>query len=172
MNPNKKNKGFTLVELIVVIAVLLILAVLAVVAFQGITQAAAQAAAQADARSLAQTLNTFNSLASPDEGTGSGATNRQIRKMSHIAGRTSANTGIVNLGVSPNGGGTVADTDPVHGYLSSDLTIAFGNEGELWRAMDNIENTGEEDSGADKGPAVWTITSTLTLTNPTSVPTD
>ena len=58
----KKKKGFTLVELIVVVSVLLILAVLAVVAYSNITDSARQAALRSDASTLAGALNNYNAM--------------------------------------------------------------------------------------------------------------
>lgn len=63
----KSNKGFTLVELIVVIAILMILAVVGVMSFGGIMDSANEANERADARNLAQQLNMFNA-AVPESG--------------------------------------------------------------------------------------------------------
>ena len=60
---NKRKKGFTLVELIVVIAILALLAVGAVFAFNGIQRNAQRATFSADATALARALNNYNSLA-------------------------------------------------------------------------------------------------------------
>lgn len=60
---NKKSKGFTLVELIVVIGVLAILAVAAVVGFQGIQANARRATLSAEANMTASVLNNFNAVA-------------------------------------------------------------------------------------------------------------
>jgi len=59
----KSNKGFTLVELIVVIAILAVLAVGAVLAYQNIAAQATQAALRADAISVAKALNLYNGFA-------------------------------------------------------------------------------------------------------------
>ena len=56
----KKNKGFTLVELIVVIGILALLAVLGFVAFSNINAHAARNAVRADVATLASQLNTYN----------------------------------------------------------------------------------------------------------------
>ena len=58
----KRNKGFTLIELIVVIGILLVLAVLAAVAMTGLADQAQQAARRSDATTVAQQLNLYNSL--------------------------------------------------------------------------------------------------------------
>jgi prepilin-type N-terminal cleavage/methylation domain-containing protein len=63
---NKKRKGFSLVELIVVISIMLVLSVLAVVAFTNISDSAREAAERADANAVARSLNTFNTLAIAD----------------------------------------------------------------------------------------------------------
>jgi prepilin-type N-terminal cleavage/methylation domain-containing protein len=63
MSVKKTNKGFTMVELIVVIAVLLILAVIAVVVFSGIIENARRATIISDANTIARNLNTANSIA-------------------------------------------------------------------------------------------------------------
>jgi prepilin-type N-terminal cleavage/methylation domain-containing protein len=60
---NKKRKGFTLVELIVVIGILLVLSVLAILALSNISDAARRSANSADANTLARALNTYNSVA-------------------------------------------------------------------------------------------------------------
>jgi len=59
----KSNKGFTLVELIVVIAILLLLSTLAVNAFSGIMDQARIAQDRQAAAVVASALNTFNSIA-------------------------------------------------------------------------------------------------------------
>ncbi|MCL2665952.1 MAG: type II secretion system GspH family protein [Defluviitaleaceae bacterium] len=59
----KRNKGFSLVELIVVISIMLVLSVLAVVAFSQIADSARLAAERSDASAVARSLNTFNALA-------------------------------------------------------------------------------------------------------------
>lgn len=58
---NKKRKGFTLVELIVVMAVLLVLSVLAVLAYSNIQENFRDAARSSDAMAVARSLNTYNS---------------------------------------------------------------------------------------------------------------
>lgn len=65
-NP-RHNKGFTLVELIVVIGILLILSSIAVVSFGNIMENARNAARHADAARLASALNQFNALAATPE---------------------------------------------------------------------------------------------------------
>ena len=62
LNPNRKkrNKGFTLIELIVVIGILLILSAIAVVSFGNIMESARKATRHADATVLMHTLNRFN----------------------------------------------------------------------------------------------------------------
>ena len=62
----KKNKGFTLVELMVVLTILLILSTLAVVTFGGVMDSARESAQMADAGILVRQINTFNSLARPE----------------------------------------------------------------------------------------------------------
>ena len=59
----KSNKGFTLVELIVVIAILVLLSTLAVNAFSGIMEQARIAQDRQAAAVVASSLNTFNSIA-------------------------------------------------------------------------------------------------------------
>jgi prepilin-type N-terminal cleavage/methylation domain-containing protein len=59
---NKKSKGFSLVELMIVVTVMLILGAGAVIAFSNVTANAARAADRAAAVTLASTLNTFNGL--------------------------------------------------------------------------------------------------------------
>jgi len=59
----KLNRGFTLVELIVVIAVLALLAVGAVIAFQGIQTNARRSILSADTNSLVTALNAANATA-------------------------------------------------------------------------------------------------------------
>ncbi|MDR2166518.1 MAG: type II secretion system GspH family protein [Clostridiales bacterium] len=63
MKNSKRNKGFTLVELIVVIAVLMVLTVLAVLAVNNITEAARRAAISTDANTIARQLRAINGLA-------------------------------------------------------------------------------------------------------------
>ncbi len=60
---NKKRKGFTLVELIVVIAILLILAVAAVGAYSGFELQARKASLKSDASAVVTALNDLNSFA-------------------------------------------------------------------------------------------------------------
>lgn len=62
-NMNKNQKGFTLVELIVVIAVLALLAVGAVLAFQGIQANARRANVVRAANNLATAINAANTTA-------------------------------------------------------------------------------------------------------------
>ena len=57
---NKKNKGFTLVELIAVITILLILSTGAVIAFSGLGQNAADAVARSNAAATISALNSHN----------------------------------------------------------------------------------------------------------------
>jgi len=63
MQKNKKNKGFTLVELIIVLAVLLVLSVLAVLAFTNLQEQFAEGARKSDAATIARQLNTANAAA-------------------------------------------------------------------------------------------------------------
>ena len=62
----KSNKGFTLVELIVVIAILALLSTLAINAFSGIMEQATRAQERQAAAVVASSLNTFNSIARND----------------------------------------------------------------------------------------------------------
>jgi len=62
----KSNKGFTLVELIVVIAILALLSSLAVSAFSGIMNQARDAQRIHAANAIASALNNFNTLAVSD----------------------------------------------------------------------------------------------------------
>ena len=62
---NKKRKGFTLVELIVVMAVLLVLSVLAVMAYSDIQETFRRSARVSDAGAIARSINTYNSACAP-----------------------------------------------------------------------------------------------------------
>ena len=57
-----RNKGFTLVELIVVIAIIAVLSVIAVVAYTNISSQAETAAIGSDANTVIRALNTYNAL--------------------------------------------------------------------------------------------------------------
>ena len=57
-----RNKGFTLVELIVVIAIIAVLSVIAVVAYTNISGQAENAAIASDANTVIRALNTYNAL--------------------------------------------------------------------------------------------------------------
>lgn len=104
----KRNKGFTLVELISVIALLLVLSVLAVVAYSNITDAARNAAIQSDANTLARAINSFNSV---------------VNSSGRIEGGSSGVRGIVVNG----------DTFPlraiagVNAPVDMDLTVTVGS---------------------------------------------
>lgn len=59
----KKQKGFTLIELIIIIAVLAILAAVAIPAYQNVSQGAEKNIAKTEAGTLATSLNTYNTIA-------------------------------------------------------------------------------------------------------------
>ena len=64
MKPHKGQKGFTLIELIIVIAILGILATVAIPNFIGIRKSAGDAVAKANAQTLATAVNLYN-IANP-----------------------------------------------------------------------------------------------------------
>lgn len=61
---NKKRKGFTLVELIAVIAILAVLSVGAITGYSNVRAGAEKAVNKSNAAVIANTLNTYNMLAS------------------------------------------------------------------------------------------------------------
>ena len=65
MNNKKKNKGFTLIELIIVIAIIAILAAIAVPSFIGIQAEAVKAKDIGNATAMCTAINVYNSL-NPD----------------------------------------------------------------------------------------------------------
>ena len=92
----KKQKGFTLIELIIIIAVLAILAAVAIPAYQNVSQGAEKNIAKTEAGTLATSLNTYNTIARTSEqiGTVTGVT----AKMS--SGTVVLITGDYNFSVS------------------------------------------------------------------------
>jgi prepilin-type N-terminal cleavage/methylation domain-containing protein len=121
----KSNKGFTLVELIVVIGVLALLAVGAVLAFTNVQRNARIAAANSDAARLADALNTFNSNA---------ATGARIRDAAGIAAAIpAASPTRVNLPISMTG----------TGLDDMDMSVSFGNVARLNLVRSWIEYTGD-----------------------------
>lgn len=60
LNPSSHNKGFTVVELLIVIIIVAILATITIVAYSGITAKANTTKAQTNAASLKKVLEAFN----------------------------------------------------------------------------------------------------------------
>jgi prepilin-type N-terminal cleavage/methylation domain-containing protein len=137
---NKKRKGFTLVELIVVIAIMLVLAVVAGVAIGGIIASANTASARSDATILAQSLNNFNALVTAPAtrvtnltGTGNGVTIDSRR------GGTNNTAPLINLNIS-GPGGTAPETTPaaVPGILFMTHSVTLPVD----RVEDLLDETG------------------------------
>ena len=103
---NKKRKGFTLVELVVVIAILLALGVGAVMALGGMADTAERAALTSDANTAVRSLNLFNTLAD---------STRRITNVDTHPGTNGRSGDTLTLGLS-------APPD----LIDADMSVTFG----------------------------------------------
>jgi type IV pilus assembly protein PilA len=117
---NKKKKGFTLVELIVVIGILLVLSVLATVAYNNLAAQAEIAGLRSDAATLARALNVYNSL----------ITNKDERILT-----------IANLNANAN------STDTVSLKLATSGTFTSGFSPGLKKGLINLDSSVTLDDG-------------------------
>ena len=114
-----RNKGFTLVELIVVIAIIAVLSVIAVVAYTNISSQAENAAIASDANTVIRALNTYNALIPSGQIiTTAGIT---VAALQTLELTTAAGGVNMNLGVSI----TEARLDKVRNAISYDGTSAM-----------------------------------------------
>jgi len=82
-----RNKGFTLVELIIVVAIIAVLSVVAVVAYGNISGQAKEAALASDANVVIRALNTYNALSgSPITGLTAGSDLDTMRGLKLVKG--------------------------------------------------------------------------------------
>ena len=142
----KSNKGFTLVELIVVIAILVLLSTLAVNAFSGIMEQARLAQDRQAAAVVANALNTFNAVAA--------TANDRIEPPAMPGGRDTllasapSRTGGVTYAALANGysRGFGASTSIQHTASSGLLPIGvnWNVDNEVWYRIASISTTREE----------------------------
>jgi len=100
-----RNKGFTLVELIVVIAIIAVLSVIAVVAYTNISGQAENAAIASDANTVIRALNTFNALAASGQITDT--TGITVAALQNLKLTAETGTGYTGGGVDMNLGVTI-----------------------------------------------------------------
>jgi len=93
-----RNKGFTLVELIVVIAIIAVLSVIAVVAYTNISGQAEAAAIASDANTVIRALNTYNALVPSGQITTTGGIT--VAALQTLALTTTGGGVDMNLGVT------------------------------------------------------------------------
>ena len=110
-NRDKKNKGFTLVELIIVIALIAALSVAAVIGYQSLSTSANETLEKQEAAFIVRTLNQYNALLKEGK---SSADYKDGSFIPTIANLTAA--GALKLSGGPGG----------NGLLDLDLTITTG----------------------------------------------
>ena len=102
---NRKDRGFTIVELLIVIVVIGILAAIVVVAYVGITQRANSSAAKSNAESVRKVAEAYNA----DTGAGSYPTTAQLTGWTTGVTRIPAGVSVVTTTLSAThaAGGTI-----------------------------------------------------------------
>jgi prepilin-type N-terminal cleavage/methylation domain-containing protein len=138
----KRNKGFTLVELIIVIAILAILSVAAVLGFRAIQTSAQDNVEKTNAGVIVRALNNFNNYATTPITTATGLADRVTASPGGLWVRT----------------GTVSSPSNANGWPGSidmNFTLSaddFGDAGALARALVWLDYSGNRWIVRDERP--------------------
>jgi len=134
-----RNKGFTLVELVIVVAIIAVLSVVAVVAYSNISGQAKEAAIASDASVVVRALNTYNALA-PERITDTASTTAPITKK--LEATTTGVALLKDLKLTKTAGG-------IDMNLGVSLTLARLGDVMLKIEYDKVTTTGGVTTGSD-----------------------
>ncbi len=143
----KKDRGFTIVELLIVIVVIAILAAIVIVAYNGVTNKANSAAAKGNAEGVQKVVEAYNA----DKGTYPNVVNDMTA--ANLTAKVPAN--ITVDAVTPTG--TAADISGTHIYY--DGTAASNSTGGCIAYWDVLKSGGAGLVIIKAGDATGTITS-------------
>lgn len=123
----QKNKGFTIVELLIIIVIISILAAISVVAYSGIQQRTRVAIAQSEMRSVAQAAQAFR--VENDRGPTSAADFSTILKKAGLYDATRTNAKSYAICGDANGYAFVAWNPVITGYKNGDALYLYSSGG-------------------------------------------
>lgn len=124
---SQKNKGFTIVELLVVIVIIGILAAISVAVYNGIQQRARVAIAQSEMRSVSQAAQTFK--VENDRGPTSAADFSSILKKAGLYDATRTSAKSYAICGDANGYAFVAWNPVITGYKNGDALYLYASGG-------------------------------------------
>lgn len=123
----QKNKGFTIVELLIIIAIIGILAAISMVAYSGIQQRTRVTVAQSEMRSVAQAAQTFR--VENDRGPTSASDFSTILKKAGLYDATRTNAKSYAICGDANGYAFVAWNPVITGYKNGDALYLYASGG-------------------------------------------
>ena len=137
MHKKKNNKGFTLIELIVVVAILAILAAVAVPAFVGIKAEADKGVALNDASAIAGAINVKNAMGGSIKGDSGWTKGSDITTIGTLSAMTTA----------------LGDLAPTmtSGHFDKAIAMVWVNANGVAAAGESAPSTEEEEEEEEEG---------------------
>ena len=155
---SKRNKGFTMVEILVVVGLIAILGVIAVIAFGNIQVGVRRSAVAADARSLASMINTVNVLAS-----GNRIEQTALNGVTGTAGATHAMT-VLNANASMPATDLVVPAGARAVAVAGAVTIAAGGNASVNQTF--VDGLTDADMAQTGGDFTFRVQATVGSTPP------